>query len=282
MPSPELQATIDSFDYRSYLKMKGLSDEEIPETLSSEAKQKIYSRAYSEYVKNEIKALQAETPGGMSPTAARKEIEERELEESPHLRPLWGYWEKELTAEDVYRPEMLFPVLKEKYGIDLSDPNFDIDKLGEKGKASLDDVINAYVPNIVDKKRIHRNVPELEGITKSEFAKQFRERNALLQGDSVESFLRQYKKRSASPRMKRSVPDSIIGAISASRLGFRDDRCSTVMSPVTLRALFRTPEFPSPISDGRALLLVRMKAILFSIELFLISPLGVRANMPMP
>lgn len=196
MASPTLQAEIDSFDYRAYLKLKGFSDEEIPETLSEESKRKIYARAYSQYVADEMKQVQEETPGGMSKKAALKEVEERELEQYPHRRTLFGYWDEELTADDVYKPEMLFPVLKEKYGIDVTDPYFDVEKLGDKANISINEVVRQYAPQIINDKTA-RNVPELEGLKRPGFIKEFQDRNAILNGDTVGAFLSEYRKKAA-------------------------------------------------------------------------------------
>lgn len=261
MASPTLQAEIDSFDYRAYLKLKGFSDEEIPETLSEESKQKIYARAYSQYIADEMKQVQEETPGGMSKKAALKEVEERELEQYPHRRTLFGYWDEELTADDVYKPEMLFPVLKEKYGIDVTDPYFDVEKLGDKANISINEVVRQYAPQIINDKTA-RNVPELEGLKRPGFIKEFQDRNAILNGDTVGAFLSEYRKKAADEavledQQQRStsqwlselgsaavtqgknmiygyMPDLALWAAQGARIPFTDIKLGSDASPYTV------------------------------------------------
>lgn len=187
MAAEELRNAIDSFDYRQYLKYKGLSDDEIPETLDDGQKRALFRRAHEDAYADMVKAYKADP--FMDNEAAQDKAREDLLRGRDYLRPLFGLWEEQRTAEELYKPETVIGEALRQNGIDVSDPNFNIESIPESIRfKEMAPYIEQYANSIVND-NLKYNAPELAGINKKTFIENFRNINGISNLDTINDLL---------------------------------------------------------------------------------------------
>lgn len=203
MASEELRNAIDSFDYRQYLKYKGLSDEEIPETLDDGQKQALFRRAHEDAYADMVKAYKADP--FMDNEAAQDKAREDLLKGREYLRPLFGLWEEQRTAEELYRPETVIGEALRQNGIDVSDPNLNLESIPENIRfKELAPYIERYANAIVND-NLKYNAPELAGINKKTFIENFRNINGISDLDTINDLIANTARRNAEQARQERI-----------------------------------------------------------------------------
>lgn len=194
MASQELWDAIDNFDYKEYLRRKGLSEDKIPETLDDSKKAALFKAANDDYFANLVEQYKSDP--FMKKADAEDKAREKLLEGRPWIRPLYGLWEEEKTAEELYSPDTVLAEVIRRNNITPSANGSINTQNFTPGLANkeINDVIEQYAEAITSRPGLKYDAPELDGVSKSKFIEEFKYRNGLSNFETVKSFIDLYQK----------------------------------------------------------------------------------------
>ena len=194
MASQELWDAIDNFDYKEYLRRKGLSEDRIPESLDDSKKAALFKAANDDYFASLVEQYKSDP--FMKKADAEDKAREKLLEGRPWIRPLYGLWEEEKTAEELYSPDTVLAEVIRRNNITPSANGSINTQNFTPGLANkeINDVIEQYAEAITSRPSLKYDAPELDGVSKSKFIEEFKYRNGLSNFETVKSFIDLYQR----------------------------------------------------------------------------------------